>query len=238
MCEIKTGLFNKELEYNDKLQTNYSEISLLKNSIDELEETLYNEINLCETENFDQKSFKKEMNKIKNFIELIKNEVEYSKDPQELIKKINKNEKNISNFIQDKAEEEAENDILLSRNYLIKSLDQTSKNSNLPLIGSPSFSVKNQNKKTDDMNPSCFSEKVIDRINSIDLDSFSYRSTNHVEYSSLCKDETYLKRVNKDLLKQIEGLDNKYERQFENIIKSISYLKENLSFLKKVFKLE
>jgi hypothetical protein len=238
MCEIKTGLLNKELEYNDKLQTNYIEISLLKERIDDLEETLYNEINFCEGEKFDHKSFKNEMNKTKNFIELIKNEVDYSQEPQELIKKINKNEKNILNFIPDKSEEEAENNILLSRNDLIKSLDHASKNSNLPYIGSPSFSVKNKNKLTDEMSPSFFSEKELDRINNIDLDNFSYRSTNHVEYSALCKDEMYLKRVNKDILKQIEGLDNKYERQFNNIITSITNLKENLSFLKKVLRLK
>lgn len=236
MNEIKEGLIDKKYEYNEKLKINNREISYLKKAIEDLEETLYEEHSNFDSIFNNDMIFKNEMTKIQTYIELIKEEVDYFKSTDQLITKINRNEKIISNLIPDKKEEEAENEIILNRKDLIKSIDYSSKNSDLPLIESP-FAEKNNYRITRDLNTSLFSETRIDRIFNIQLESFSYESTNHIEYSALCKDENYLRKVNKEILNRIEGSDQKYDKQFNSYIQSISNLKQNLNFLKKVLKI-
>ena len=178
------------------------------------------------------KSFKKHIIKIQNYIDIIKNEV-LSEDSEDLIKKINKKE--IKHLISDMNEEDSELDILIIKNELLMSSKQSSINDILPTISSPSNSEKLKNRIKEKMNSSFENcEEELNRIYNIDLDSINYKKSKHSDYASLCDDEKILTKINKKILKLIDYKNDKFEHQLDFMISSIVKNKENLSYIMKV----
>lgn len=235
MIDIKKNLLEKQIEYNRKLDNNYNDFANLINLIKEIEENFYYAKEVSELKNNNNRVFNRDLLKLKSYIDLIKQELNFEENIIDFIDKVNKNEKKMTNFIQDKFEEETENtNLLLSKKDLRKSLNYSSKNSLLPMIYSPIYTVKHHKGIMDDMNSSYYSETELERIININLDKYTLNTTNHSEYSSLLSDEKYLRKVNKELLKRLENLDLKYEKQYNTIFESIKTYKENLNFIKKV----